>query len=160
MGVCMSPFNAFLMLQGLETLSLRAQRTCENANALAAWLKKHPLVTWVNHPSLPDHPSHELAKKYLRANCYGGVIGFGVKGGKPACETFIQNLTMCSHLANVGDAKSLVIAPAITTHSQLTTEELIRAGIADDTIRFSIGYEGIEDIKKDIDQSLTKSAKL
>lgn len=159
MGACMSPFNAFLFLQGLETLSLRADRTCQNANLLAIWLSDNPKITWVNHLGLEKHPSHANAKKYLRKDCYGGVLGFGIKGGKPACEAFINNLKLCSHLANVGDAKSLMIAPAITTHSQLSAEELTRAGITDDTVRLSVGYENVEDIKKDIEQALN-AAKL
>lgn len=136
MGMCMSPFNSWLMIQGLETLSLRSAKTCQNTNELALWLKTHPLVTWVNHPSLPEHPSHSNAKKYLRPDCYGGVLGFGVKGGRSAC---IQSLKLCSHLANVGDAKSLMLAPSITTHSQLNNEELLRAGVTEDTVRFSVG---------------------
>ena len=157
-GSCLSPFNAFLFLQGLETLHLRVQRHCENAYVVANFLNKHPLVSWVNYPGLSEHPSHKTAKKYLKGK-YGGLIGFGIKGGLPAGKKFIESVKLLSHLANIGDAKSLVIHPASTTHQQLTKEEQKATGVTEDYIRLSIGLENIEDIKEDIDQALKKTKK-
>ena len=157
-GAALSPFNAFLFLQGLETLHLRVERHCENALAVAEFLKDHPRVSWVNYPGLPDHPSHKTAKKYLKGK-YGGLVGFGIKGGLSAGKKFINSVKLLSHLANIGDAKSLVIHPASTTHQQLTKEEQKTTGVTADYIRLSVGLENIEDIKCDIAQALKKAAK-
>ena len=158
LGPALSPFNAFLFLQGLETLPLRVKKHSENALAVAQLLKEHPLVAWVNYPGLKEHPSHELAKKYLQGN-YGGIVGFGIKGGLEAGKRFIESVKLLSHLANIGDAKSLVIHPASTTHQQLTREEQAGTGVTEDYIRLSIGIEDIEDIKEDIDQALRAAVK-
>ncbi len=155
LGPALSPFNAFLFLQGLETLPLRQKKHSENALAVAQFLKKHPLVTWVNYPGLDDHPSHALAKKYLETG-YGALIGFGIKGGLEAGKKFINSVELLSHLANIGDTKSLVIHPASTTHQQLTRAEQEETGVTEDFIRLSIGLEDVEDIKEDIDQALKK----
>jgi len=157
-GSCLSPFNAFLFLQGLETLHLRVERHCENALAVAKFLKKHPFVSWVNYPGLTNHPSHKTAKKYLKGK-YGGLVGFGIKGGLKSGKKFIESVKLLSHLANIGDAKSLVIHPASTTHQQLTKKEQKATGVTEDYIRLSIGLENIEDIKEDIDQALKKASK-
>jgi O-acetylhomoserine (thiol)-lyase len=156
LGPALSPFNAFLFLQGLETLPLRQRKHSENALAVAQFLKKHPLVTWVNYPGLDDHPSHALAKKYLGTG-YGALIGFGIKGGLEAGKKFINSVELLSHLANIGDTKSLVIHPASTTHQQLTRTEQEETGVTEDFIRLSIGLEDVEDIKEDIDQALRKT---
>jgi O-acetylhomoserine (thiol)-lyase len=148
-----SPFNSFLFLQGLETLSLRQKKHSENALAVARFLKQHPLVNWVNYPGLEDHPSHKTAAKYLKGH-YGAILGFGIKGGLEAGKRFIDSVKLLSHLANIGDAKSLVIHPASTTHQQLTAEEQAATGVTEDYIRLSIGIEDVEDIKEDIDQAL------
>ena len=153
LGPALSPFNAFLFLQGLETLPLRVNKHSENALAVAQFLKEHPLVEWVNYPGLKEHPSHELAKKYLKGN-YGGIVGFGIKGGLEVGKRFIESVKLLSHLANIGDAKSLVIHPASTTHQQLTREEQAETGVTEDYIRLSIGIEDFDDIKEDIDQAL------
>jgi len=155
-GGVLSPFNSFLFLQGLETLHLRMPRHCENALAVAKFLESHPLVTWVNYPGLPSHPDHKMAKKYLPRG-YGAILGFGIKGGPAAARKFIESVKLASHLANVGDAKTLVIHPASTTHSQQTAEELNAAGVTDDYVRVSVGLEDIEDIKADLDQALKAS---
>ena len=154
LGCCQSPFGSFLILQGLETLSLRVERHCYNALELAHWLKNHKLVSWVSYPGLPDHPYHQAAKKYLRRGMYGCVLTFGVKGGEKQGKGFINNCKLASHLANVGDAKTLVIHPASTTHEQLTPEEQKVAGILPDMIRVSVGIEHIDDIKNDFDIAL------
>ncbi|OHB78927.1 MAG: O-acetylhomoserine aminocarboxypropyltransferase [Planctomycetes bacterium RBG_16_64_12] len=156
LGGAMSPFNAFLFLQGLETLHVRMPRHCENALAVAEFLQSHPLVTWVNYPGLPSHPDYELAKKYLPHGA-GAILGFGIKGGLEAGKKFIEACRLASHLANVGDAKTLVIHPASTTHSQQTEEELRTAGVTDDYVRISVGLEDIDDIKADVDQALGAS---
>jgi O-acetylhomoserine (thiol)-lyase len=130
----------------------------ENALKVAQFLKRHPLVTWVNYPGLEEHPSHKLAVKYLKDN-FGGLVGFGIKGGLAAGKRFIESVTLLSHLANIGDAKSLVIHPASTTHQQLTREEQEETGVTEDFIRLSIGLEDVEDIKEDIDQALKKAAR-
>src|SRR5271157_715975 len=152
-GPSLSPFNAFLFLQGLETLPLRIKKHSENALELAKYLKDHPFVSWVNYPGLEDHPSHELAVKYLKTD-FGGILGFGIKGGLEAGKKFIESVKLHSHLANIGDTKTLVIHPASTTHSQLTPEEQQATGVTEDYIRISVGLEDIEDIEADIDQAL------
>ena len=153
MGSCMSPFNAFLFLQGLETLHLRMPRHCENALALAKWLEQQPEVSWVNYPGLESHPDYELAKKYL-PNGQGAILGFGIKGGKEAGIKFINSVKLASHLANIGDSKTLVIHPASTTHQQLNEKEKLAAGVSDDYIRTSVGTEHIDDIIADFSQAL------
>jgi len=155
LGPCMSPFNAFLFLQGLETLPLRMRKHCENALRVAQFLRNNPKVAWVNYPGLPEHPSHGLAAKYLKDN-YGSIVGFGIRGGVPAGRRFIENLQLVSHLANIGDVKTLVIHPASTTHQQLTKEEQEETGVTEDFIRLSVGLEDAEDIIQDLDQSLAK----
>jgi O-acetylhomoserine (thiol)-lyase len=157
LGPCMSPFNAFLFLQGLETLHLRMPRHSENALAVAKFLEKHPQVSWVNYPGLSSHPSHKLAQKYLPKG-QGALVGFGIKGGREAGIRFINNVKLLSHLANIGDAKTLVIHPASTTHQQLTEEEQKETGVTPDYVRLSIGLEDARDIIADIDQALKKSA--
>ena len=157
-GACLSPFNAFLFLQGLETLPLRQRQHSENALEVARYLKKHPLVKWVTYPGLPEHPSHKLAVKYLKKG-FGGILGFGIKGGLEAGKKFINSVKLFSHLANIGDAKSLVIHPASTTHQQLTADEQAATGVTQDYVRLSIGIEDVEDIKADIDQALKASQK-
>lgn len=158
LGPALSPFNSFLFMQGLETLPMRQRRHSENALEVAKYLKDHPLVEWVNYPGLENHASHELATKYFRGY-YGGLIGFGIKGGLEAGRKFIESVGLLSHLANIGDAKSLVIHPASTTHQQLTKEEQEETGVTEDYIRLSIGLEDVEDIKDDIDQALRKAVK-
>ena len=157
-GPCQSPFNAFLLLQGLETLHVRMERHVQNAQRIAEHLAAHPLVSWVNYPGLADDKYHELAKKYLPKGA-GAIFCFGVKGGREAGKVFIESLDMISHLANVGDAKTLVIHPASTTHQQLTDEEQIEAGLSPDLIRISIGLEDPADIIWDLNQALAKAAK-
>jgi len=157
LGPAMSPFNAFLFLQGVETLPLRMERHSTNALAVARFLSKHPNVTWVNYPGLPDHPQHGLAKKYHHRGLYGAILGFGIKGGMEAGKKFIDNVKLHSHLANIGDAKSLVIHPASTTHQQLTAEERLATGVTDDYVRLSVGLEHIDDIVEDLDQALRKT---
>jgi len=157
LGPAMSPFNAFLFLQGLETLTLRQDRHSENALAVARFLEKHPLVSWVNYPGLESHPGHRIAKKYLKGK-YGSLVGFGIRGGYEAGKRFIDAVKLLSHLANIGDAKSLVIHPASTTHQQLTAEERKATGVTDDFIRLSVGIEDIGDVRADIDQALKKAA--
>ncbi|MBS0372647.1 MAG: O-acetylhomoserine aminocarboxypropyltransferase/cysteine synthase [Proteobacteria bacterium] len=155
-GPSLSPFNAFQLLQGVETLSLRVQRHLENTLELAHWLKAHPQVAWVEYNGLEDSPYHELAKKYLR-NGFGAVLNFGIKGGANAARTFIDNVELASHLANVGDAKTLVIHPASTTHQQLSEAEQKSAGVRPDLVRVSVGIEHIEDIKADFDHALRRA---
>jgi len=157
-GAALSPFNAFLFLQGLETLPLRVRRHSENALEVARFLRAHPLVRWVNYPGLPDNPGHAVAKKYLRSG-FGAIVGFGIKGGLEAGKRFINSVRLLSHLANIGDAKSLVIHPASTTHQQLTREEQEQTGVTEDYIRLSIGLEDVDDIKEDIDQALRAAAR-
>jgi O-acetylhomoserine (thiol)-lyase len=156
MGSCMSPFNAFLFLQGLETLHLRMPRHSENALKLAKWLEKQPQVSWVNYPGLQSHPDYALAKKYLPKG-QGAILGFGIKGGKKAGIKFINSVKLASHLANIGDSKTLVIHPASTTHQQLSSEEQLAAGVTDDYIRVSVGTEYIDDIIEDFEQALKTS---
>ncbi|MDW8289428.1 MAG: O-acetylhomoserine aminocarboxypropyltransferase/cysteine synthase [Armatimonadota bacterium] len=159
-GACMSPFNAFLFLQGLETLHLRMERHSDNAMRVAQFLQEHPCVNWVSYPGLPSHPTHETAKKYHRGGRYGAIIGFGIKGGYEAGKQFINELKLFSLLANIGDAKSLVIHPASTTHQQLTPEEQLATGVTPDFIRLSVGIEDIDDILADLDQALRKAARV
>ena len=154
-GPALSPFNSFLFLQGLETLSLRAQRHVDNALALAQWLQKHELVEFVEYPGLKNSPYYSLAKEYF-SNGYGGVLNFGVKGGKENASKFIDSLKLVSHLANLGDAKTLAIHPASTTHEQLTEEEQKAAGVLPNQIRISVGIEHIDDIKADLEQAFNK----
>jgi O-acetylhomoserine (thiol)-lyase len=156
LGPALSPFNAFLILQGIETLSLRVQRHCDSALKVAQFLENHPAVTWVNYPGLASHPTHNLAKKYLKHG-FGAILGFGIKGGLEPCIRFINALKLLSHLANIGDAKSLVIHPASTTHQQLSPEERLETGVSDDFIRLSIGLEDLADVIEDIDQALQAS---
>jgi O-acetylhomoserine (thiol)-lyase len=157
LGPAMSPFNAFQFLQGLETLHLRMERHSANALAVARFLEKHPNVSWVNFPGLTTHPSHALAKKYHHRGLYGAILGFGIKGGMEAGKKFIDHLKLFSHLANIGDAKSLVIHPASTTHQQLTPEERLATGVTDDFVRLSVGLEHVDDITADLDQALQAS---
>ena len=154
LGASQSPFNSFLLLQGLETLSLRVDRHCQNALAVARWLKKHPQVSWVTYPGLEDHPNHALAKRYLRPGAFGGMIVFGVKGGVEAGKAFINSLKLASLLANVGDAKTLVIHPASTTHQQLSDAEQRESGVSPDMVRISVGLEHVDDIIEDLDIAL------
>ena len=158
MGGCMSPFNAFLFLQGTETLHLRVPRHCENALELAKWLERQDMVTWVNYPGLESHPDYRLAQKYLPSG-QGAILGFGIKGGKEAGAKFIENVTLASHLANILDSKTLVIHPASTTHQQLTEDEQRAAGVTPDYIRVSVGTEYIDDIIADFKQALNASQK-
>ena len=152
-GAALSPFNSFLFLQGLETLPLRIQRHSENALAVARHLKKHTAVAWVTYPGLEDDPNHARAAKYLEGG-FGGIVGFGIKGGLEAGKKFINSVKLFSHLANIGDAKSLVIHPASTTHQQLTAEEQAATGVTADYVRLSVGLENINDILADLDQAL------
>jgi O-acetylhomoserine/O-acetylserine sulfhydrylase len=154
-GACLSPFNSFLLLQGLETLSLRLDRHTQNALALAQWLKAQPQVAWVNYLGLPEHPYHERAQKYLKHG-FGCVLNFGIQGGREAGRSFINQVKLASHLANVGDAKTLVIHPNSTTHQQLSETEQISAGVTPDLIRVSVGLEHIEDIKADFAQAFAQ----
>lgn len=153
-GASISPFNSFQILQGLETLPLRMERHSQNAVAIAEWLLAHPQVAWVNYPGLPGHKDHDRARRYHSRGLYGAIIGFGIKGGYDSAVKFIDSLKLFSLLANVGDAKSLVIHPASTTHQQLSPDEQASAGVSPDFIRLSIGLEGLDDLKRDLDQAL------
>jgi len=155
-GSCLSPFNAFLLIQGLETLHLRMERHCDNAMKVAQYLEAHPKVKWVNYPGLKSSKYHDLAKKYL-TNGFGALVGFGVKSGHEGGSKFINELQLHSHVANIGDARSLAIHPASTTHSQLSAEERAAAGVTDDYVRLSVGIEDIEDIIADLEQALAKA---
>ena len=152
-GAALSPFNAFLLLLGVETLCLRMERHCQNALAIARHLEKHPAVSWVSYPGLPSHPSHETAKKYLKGG-FGAVVVFGIRGGVEAGARLIDRSVLWSHLANVGDAKSLIIHPASTTHQQLNEEEQAAAGVLPDMVRLSVGIEGVEDLIAELDEAL------
>jgi O-acetylhomoserine (thiol)-lyase len=156
-GPALSPFHSFMFLQGLETLPLRMERHSRNAMAVAEFLQAHPKVSWVNYPGLPDHPGYEAAKKYHREGMFGAILGFGIEGGLEAGKAFIDRLELHSLLANIGDAKSLVIHPASTTHSQLTAEEQQTTGVTDDYVRLSVGLESIDDILYDLDQALNRA---
>jgi O-acetylhomoserine (thiol)-lyase len=155
LGACISPDNAWIFLQGLETLPLRMQRHCENAAAVAGFLKAHPKAQWVRYPGLPDDPTYPLASKYLK-NGFGGMVVFGIKGGLAAGKKFVDSLQLFSHLANVGDAKSLVLHPSSTSHSQLTEEQQKAGGLTPDLVRLSIGIEHIDDIKQDLEQAFAQ----
>ena len=157
-GGCMSPFAAFLFLLGIETLHVRMPRHCENALAVARWLQSHPAVAWVNYAGLEGNPSYEMARKYLPKGA-SAIIGFGIKGGREAGKAFISNVKLASHVANIGDAKTLVIHPASTTHQQLTDEEQRAAGVNPEFIRLCVGIEDLEDIKADLDQALLAATK-
>ena len=154
LGAAMSPMNAWLTLMGAETLHVRMDRHCENTMKVAQFLKSHPKVEWVNYPGLADHRSHGLFQKYFRKNMFGALLGFGVKGGLDAGKKFINNVKLFSHLANIGDAKSLAIHPASTTHSQLAPAEQIASGVTPDYVRLSVGIEAYEDIEADLKQAL------
>jgi O-acetylhomoserine (thiol)-lyase len=156
-GPALSPFNSFLFLQGLETLSLRVQRHCDSTLELARWLERHPRVAWVKYPGLPSHPHHERAKRLLR-NGFGGVLTFGIRGGFEAGRKFIDSVKLASHLANVGDAKTLVIHPPSTTHSQLSEAEQRSAGVTPDQIRVSVGLEHLDDIREDFEAAFAAAA--
>jgi O-acetylhomoserine (thiol)-lyase len=158
-GPAMSPMNAFLLLQGIETLSLRMDRHLSNTRSVLEYLSGHEQVTWVIHPDLPSHPSHALAKKYLPKGA-GSIISFGVNGGRDAGRAFIENVSIASHLANVGDAKTLVIHPATTTHSRIDAEALAAAGITEDMIRLSVGLENIDDLKADFENGFRAAQKV
>jgi O-acetylhomoserine (thiol)-lyase len=149
----MSPFAAFLFLQGIETLHLRMPRHCENAQAVAEYLEQHESVEWVNYPGLPSHPDNERANHYLPGG-KGAILGFGIRGGMEAGKKFINSVKLCSHLANIGDAKTLVIHPASTTHQQLSPEEQQQTGVVPEYVRISVGIEDVKDIIADIDQAL------
>ena len=153
MGAAISPFNSFLILQGIETLPLRMDRICDNALTVAQWLKNHPQVSWVNYAGLPDSPSKPLADKYMGSKA-SGIVSFGIKGGRDAGAKFIDALQLIVRLVNIGDAKSLACHPASTTHRQLSPEELAKAGVSEDMVRLSIGIEHIDDLMADIDQAL------
>ena len=155
-GACLSPFNAQQILLGIETLPLRARRHCENARAVAQFLEGHDAVTWVNYAGLPSHPDHDRAARFMPLGP-SAVFGFGVKGGLKAGRKFIDSVQLCSHLANILDAKTLVIHPASTTHQQLTEQEQLQAGVTPDGVRISVGLESVEDIKDDLDQALEAS---
>ncbi|HZQ77568.1 MAG TPA: O-acetylhomoserine aminocarboxypropyltransferase/cysteine synthase family protein [Acidimicrobiia bacterium] len=156
MGAAMSPFSAFLLLSGLETLALRMEQHVANAARVAAWLEEHPAVSWVRYAGLPSSPSHDLAKRYMPKGP-GAVFSFGVEGGRDAGRVFIESLEVCSHLANIGDTRTLVIHPASTTHQQLSDEALRACGVSPDLIRISIGIEDVDDILYDLDQALHKA---
>jgi O-acetylhomoserine (thiol)-lyase len=155
-GPALSPFNSFLFLQGLETLPLRIRQQSANALTVAQWLEKHPAVSWVNYPGLGSHPDHERAKRFLPEG-QGAIIGFGIKGGRDAGTKLIDSVKLFSHLANIGDSKSLIIHPASTTHQQLTPEEQASTGVTEDFIRLSVGLESLDDIIADLDQALAVS---
>lgn len=157
-GACLSPFNAFMILQGIETLSLRMERHCDNALGVAKYLESNPHVSFVNYPSLPSSPYYHLAQKYLPRGA-SSVFTFGLKGGRSVGAKFIDNLQLISHVANVGDVRSLVIHPASTTHSQLNADQLVKAGISEEHVRLSIGLESIEDILADLDRAITIATK-
>jgi len=156
LGACISPDNAWMFLQGIETLPLRMQRHCDNAMEVAQYLADHPAVKWVRYPGLEQDPAYEMASQNFE-NGFGGMVVFGIKGGREAGEKFINSLELISHLANVGDAKSLAIHPASTTHSQLSEDQQQEGGITPDLIRLSVGIESIEDINADLGQALDKS---
>jgi len=154
LGPCLNPFGAFLLLQGLETLSLRGQRHSENALALAKWLEKHPQIAWVSYLGLESHDSHTIAEKLLRPGLFGGVLSFGIVGDAAHASRVVDSLKLASNLANVGDAKTLVIHPASTTHAQLTDEDQLLSGVTPDMIRVSVGIEAISDIIADFEAAL------
>ncbi len=155
-GATLSPFNSFLILLGVETLAVRMERHSQNALQIARFLNEHPKVSWVNYPGLPTHPSYEIAQKYFKHGLYGAILGFGVRGGLEAGKTVIENVEIFSHLANIGDAKSLIIHPATTTHSQLSEEEQVSTGVSQDYVRLSVGLETVSDLIADLEQALAK----
>src|SRR5690625_1828384 len=155
-GASLSPQNAFLFLQGLETLNLRIERHNENAKKVAEYLLDHPGVEWVNYPGLKDHPSHELANKYFNGG-YGSIITFGIKGGRDAGRKLIDHIQLWSHVANVGDAKSLIIHPASTTHQQLSAEDLEKSGVSEELVRLAVGLEDVQDTLADLEQAIAKA---
>ena len=155
-GACLSPDNAFAFLQGLETLHVRIEKHGKNTEEVAKFLKNHPAVEWINYPGFEDHPTHDLALKYLN-NSFGSIITFGIKGGREAGRKLIDNITLWSHVANVGDAKSLIIHPASTTHQQLSAEDLVKSGVSEELVRLSIGLESTKDILQDLDQAIAKA---
>jgi O-acetylhomoserine (thiol)-lyase len=156
LGACISPDNCWFFLQGIETLALRMERHCANALAIAEYLNNHPGIEWVHYPGLPGSPGNDIARRYLK-NGFGGMLVFGLKGGFAAGRRFIEALQIVSHLANVGDAKSLAIHPASTTHSQLSPAQLAGAGITESMVRLSVGIEHVDDIRADLDQALAKA---
>jgi O-acetylhomoserine (thiol)-lyase len=156
-GACLSPFNSFLFLQGLETLPLRMERHSQNALAIARFLESHPKVLWVSYPGLASHPTHEVARRYHHRGLYGAIVGFGIQGGADAGRRFIDGLKLFSHLANIGDAKSLAIHPASTTHQQLGPAEQEAAGVSPEFVRLSVGLEHVDDIREDLEQSLAQA---
>jgi O-acetylhomoserine (thiol)-lyase len=158
-GPSMSPMNAFLLLQGIETLSLRMDKHASNTAKMLEYLSAHEQVSWVSHPNLPEHRSHELAKKYLPKGA-GSIVSFGVKGGRDAGKAFIENVELASHLANVGDAKTLIIHPATTTHSRIDAEALVAAGITEDMIRLSVGLEDVKDLQADFETGFRAAQKV
>jgi len=155
-GPCMSPFNSFLFIQGIETLNLRMERHSRNALQVAEWLEKHPAISWVKYPGLTSSPYHKLAQKYLPKG-QGSIVTFGIKGGMDAGRKLIDSVQLFSHLANLGDAKSLIIHPASTTHQQLNDEQQLEAGVSKDLVRISVGIEDVEDIIWDLDQAIAAS---
>lgn len=156
-GPCLNPDSAFNFLQGLETLHLRVPKHNENALAVVKFLKEHPSVEWVTYNGLEEHPSYELSKKYLREDYFGSIVNFGIKGGREAGRKVIDNIKIWSHVANVGDAKSLIIHPASTTHQQLSAEDLVKSGVTEELIRLSVGLEATEDIIADLEQAIEKA---
>jgi O-acetylhomoserine (thiol)-lyase len=156
LGPALSPFNSFLFIQGLETLPVRIRPQAANALAVAQWLEKHPAVSWVNYPGLPSHPDYAQAKRFLKEG-FGAIMGFGIKGGRAAGVKLIDSVKLISHLANIGDSKTLIIHPASTTHQQLTPEEQISTGVTEDYVRLSVGLESLDDILGDLDQALRRS---
>ena len=156
MGAALSPFNAFMILQGLETLALRMDRICENAVDIARFLQQHPKVSWVNYPGLPDHADYGLVQKYMGGKA-SGLLNFGVKGGREAGARFQDALQLILRLVNIGDAKTLATHPASTTHRQLSPEELAKAGVTEDMIRLSVGIEHRDDLMADLDQALAQA---
>ena len=158
LGAAMAPMNAFLLLQGLETLSLRMERHVANARAVAEMLREHPAVEWVSYPGLPDSPYRALADRYLPLGA-GAVVAFGIRGGREAGGRFIEACQLCSHLAHVGDAKTLVIHPASTTHRRLDEEALAASGVTEDMVRVSVGIESVEDILWDLEGALAAASR-
>jgi O-acetylhomoserine (thiol)-lyase len=155
-GGCMAPFHAYMLIHGLESLHVRMERHCQNAAILAEFLSKHEKVAWVNYPGLTNHPSHENAVNYFRKH-FGAMVGFGLKGGYEACKIFINNVRLLSHSTNIGDAKTLVIHPASTTHRNMTSEERLQSGISDDFVRMSVGLENSDDLILELEKSLSAS---
>ncbi len=155
-GAAISPFNAFLLLQGIETLALRMERHSDNALQVARFLEAHDAVAWVNYPGLESSASHEIAKRVLDSGLFGGILSFGLKAGRDGGSAFVESLELFSHLANIGDVKSLVIHNASTTHSQLTDEELAQAGVPAEMVRLSIGIEHVDDLIADLEQALAR----